>query len=377
MIRRIIERGENVKTKNVDYMDIAKAIGIIFVILGHTDFKYSNIIYLFHMPLFFFISGYFFENYYFINPMKVFVKKVRSLYFPYVKYCVIFLAFHNIFFYMNIYSNDSNHVGIVLANKYSISQFIKEILHILWFSSSEQLLGTFWFLYVLFGVEILFCSIGFLVKKLTNKYLEEIMGGITLVLFILAGILTNLKISLPKNLNLILISMFVFYIGYVYRKYEEKIKMNITTFVIFSILIIVCSSYSSVDMVSGYYSNFVLFIPVALLGIYLVIYISKLISIKFIDTKIKKYFIYVGKNTLTIMALHFLSFKIVNLAVVCIYSLPYYDIANFPVVRVTGAWWLCLIYCPVGVNAPLLISFITNKIKSHYKLIRAERVTTQ
>jgi len=348
------------KTKNIDYMDIAKAIGIILVVLGHTNFPFSNIIYLFHMPLFFFISGYFFKKSYFMKPISTFVKRIRSLYFPYIKYCIVFLILHNVFFYMNIYSNKINSATIV--NKFTISQIIKEFLHILWFSSSEQLLGTFWFLYVLFGVEILFCSIGFCVNKVTDKYTdkytETIIGSVTLALFILAYVLISHKISLPKNLNLILVSMFIFYIGYVYKKYEEKIKFNLMIFGICFILIIICSLYSRIDMVSGYYSNFLLFIPGALLGIYLVIYISKLISIKFTDTKIKNQLIYVGKNTLTIMALHFLSFKIVNLVVVNIYNMPYYNIAQFPGINLTGAWWL--IYCPVGVMVPLLYLFIVN-----------------
>ena len=41
-------------------IDIAKGIGIILVVLGHANLNMvlTNIIYLFHMPLFIFISGY-------------------------------------------------------------------------------------------------------------------------------------------------------------------------------------------------------------------------------------------------------------------------------------------------------------------------------
>ena len=47
-------------SKHISYMDIAKALGIILVVIGHADSKFSNIIFLFHMQLFFFISGYFY-----------------------------------------------------------------------------------------------------------------------------------------------------------------------------------------------------------------------------------------------------------------------------------------------------------------------------
>ena len=49
--------------KRMDYIDIAKGIGIILVILGHrnisTDIK--QFIYTFYMPLFFMLSGYLFK----------------------------------------------------------------------------------------------------------------------------------------------------------------------------------------------------------------------------------------------------------------------------------------------------------------------------
>ena len=44
-----------------DYIDYAKAIGIFLVVLAHTPLKneVSDWIYVFHMPLFFFLSGVF------------------------------------------------------------------------------------------------------------------------------------------------------------------------------------------------------------------------------------------------------------------------------------------------------------------------------
>ena len=59
-------------TKRLDWIDIAKGIGIILVVLGHTlvpqvrETGFAGFlwifIYNFHMPLFFFLSGYLFEK---------------------------------------------------------------------------------------------------------------------------------------------------------------------------------------------------------------------------------------------------------------------------------------------------------------------------
>ena len=51
-------------SKRIEYLDIAKGVGILLVVLGHNDFEVislfvQRLIYSFHMPLFFFLSGYF------------------------------------------------------------------------------------------------------------------------------------------------------------------------------------------------------------------------------------------------------------------------------------------------------------------------------
>lgn len=52
---------ENKCTDRIDWIDTLKAIGLFFVVLGHTvgiDVWLHNYIFSFHIPLFFFISGY-------------------------------------------------------------------------------------------------------------------------------------------------------------------------------------------------------------------------------------------------------------------------------------------------------------------------------
>ena len=45
--------------ERIIYLDIAKGIGILLVVLGHLnlEFVFKNIIYSFHMPLFFYLGG--------------------------------------------------------------------------------------------------------------------------------------------------------------------------------------------------------------------------------------------------------------------------------------------------------------------------------
>ena len=56
------------------YLDLAKAVGMLCVLIGHSFIseKINTVIYAFHMPLFFFISGYL------CKPQKVALKKINQ-----------------------------------------------------------------------------------------------------------------------------------------------------------------------------------------------------------------------------------------------------------------------------------------------------------
>lgn len=51
---------------------------------------------------------------------------------------------------------------------------------------------------------------------------------------------------------------------------------------------------------------------------------------------------FVGKNTLTILTWHFLSFKLVSLFIIALYSLPIGRLAEFPVISeyAQQGWWI-------------------------------------
>lgn len=71
------------KQSRLDYMDLAKGIGILAVILGHVykNTVFGTLLYSFHLPLFFLISGYFFH---YIPDFWVFLKKkLRNYLIPY------------------------------------------------------------------------------------------------------------------------------------------------------------------------------------------------------------------------------------------------------------------------------------------------------
>lgn len=77
-----------------NWIDWAKAIGILLVVMGHSHYANENIIpmiFMIHMPLFFFVSGYLFKTD--TNLKELSIKNWKSLCIPYLLYNLLFAIF--------------------------------------------------------------------------------------------------------------------------------------------------------------------------------------------------------------------------------------------------------------------------------------------
>jgi len=153
---------------------IAKAIAIILMVICHAGFgsvfhQGAAFINMFHMPLFFFVSGYCFKEKYLSDGRKYTVNKIKGLYVPFVKWSLLFLVLHNVFFYANIYSDVYGWKGIV-SHLYGFKEFLfcaEKI--VIAMNETEQLLGGYWFVKELF--------IGSFVSLLIFKFVKNLYFG--------------------------------------------------------------------------------------------------------------------------------------------------------------------------------------------------------
>lgn len=149
-------------------LDIAKAICIILMVVGHSGCPthLRSFIYMFHMPCFFFISGYLLNDKYLTDVKRGLVQKARGSYYPFVKWTLIFILLHNIFTYLHI-----------SRTYYSWSDLIERIIRAFTLTGSESILGGFWFLISLCISSIaslLFLSI---LSKRNGLTIYNILGG--------------------------------------------------------------------------------------------------------------------------------------------------------------------------------------------------------
>ena len=101
------------------------------------------------------------------------------------------------------------------------------------------------------------------------------------------------------------------------------------------------------------------YILAALAGILIMFYIShSTLQMKWLSDRL----IYIGDSTLDILTWHFLSFKLISLFLISLYSLPISRLAEFPVIEEYSSqgWWTLYLFS--GVTFPLLGCHLINQL---------------
>ncbi len=337
--------------KHYAEISAAKGIMIILMVIGHssTPIQIQNSIYLFHMPCFFLISGYLFkENY--LNDTKQFIyKKVKGLYFPFVKWSLIFLLLHNVLYHINFYNT-----------QYNASDYLSKVLQIVTMTGSEQLLGGFWFLKELLYASIISFLLFKLLTALNFRLKLSTLVICSLCFMFLAFCQSIITFKIPTIGSQTLLATSYFIAGAAFHRADmiftkmNKLLIGISLFIIFIISsFFVKGSINSQGYIIFPYYAVSIIASVSL--IYLTKYLGKR-TIKALD--------FVGKKTLYILIFHFISFKIVSLVYLIINKKPLTELASFPIVE-SNSPYLWIIYSIVGIVVPLLIKQGIDKVSSY------------
>lgn len=323
----------------------AKGIAIILMVFAHGGCpnELERFIAMFHMPLFFFFSGYCFKETYLGAPVEFVKKRVKGLYVPFIKWGLIILILHNAFYYIGIYSIDSGYNNYV----YTWNDYWWRAVNILKFKYAEQLLGGYWFLPALFfgGVISWGCI------RIFRRYI--LIGAIMmLVVGYGLGLLFSHHLHTFGLCEKWFAVAFLFIMGHYFAKKNLKPFTLWQSFIAIG-LVVIGSIFWPHSMPADYYCTWEIFpyMGTAILGTWSVY--SWCNMIEGCNSMFQKTLRYIGENTLTILTWHFLSFKIVSLLVVLIYGLPFSYIGMHPVISdYTHMGWF-VVYTIVGILVPL------------------------
>ena len=332
-------------------IDIAKGIGIFLLVLGHTDFsEYGvSVIHMAHMPLFFFFSGYCFKEKYLDDFHSFLMQRIKGLYIPIIKWGGLFLLLHNLFFKMNIYNEYFGFHGVG-SHLMSIEEMLKNVFMLVTtMNTSSLLLGGYWFLKALFISSI----ISYVIIKITKSYVIY-----TIPLLIIASIVMtneNMPYLIVRLYGRCSLASAVFLAGYIYKKKELKLEDKPAYVIPFSLILVFLGGYyfpMRMGDPRGAVINYFLYYLTAFWGVMLIFSVSKMINNGRI---IRKFWIYVGRNTMIVLTWHLLCFKIITYIIVNVYNYPDIHLAEFPVIgeRSIQGWWI--FYLLVGFGFPLLV----------------------
>lgn len=268
-------------------MDVFRGIGIILMIMGHIWFGACFDVFkaAFHMPMFFIISGFFFQHkskeelsfWVFIR------KKARTLLVPYF----FFGVGHFLLYFFAL----GNHDWKPLICLFS------------WNNNGLAITGVFWFLSALFIANLLFFLID---RYVLNIYIKTI---VIVIVAVSGNYLEQLKP--PFSLSAAFVGVGLMYIGNLIKKYEMTrlisflLNLKLVPFVILSaITVILIFVNHQVNMRLGEYSNPVLFWVNATNATLLGINFSKKMETTFSNTLLLKVLIEIGQYSMVYMLLN-------------------------------------------------------------------------
>lgn len=288
-------------SKRIESIDIARGIGILLVVLAHNDFGYISqygheVIYSFHMPLFFFLSGYFIRTD--ISFLEFFKKRFHSLLKPFL-FTLFMIYFTSVSFEKMAFGTALRRIGKSL---YGTGVYIDWVQ--LWFLPNLFVVSLYAFMFIV------------IVGKLNNRWLR--LGILLATLAISLPFLKSFypfSISLPGNdyelfglpfsLDLVFLSGFFFILGSEVRwMADENVFGNYLLLAGTGIAVFALNFFidAPVDFNTRQYSSLLVNTTEAILGILFVLALSRQIEVH--TSRLASLLKYFGRASLIILIFH-------------------------------------------------------------------------
>lgn len=296
-----MENSLNQAPKRLDFVDVCKAFGIIVVVVGHLytipSALYTALI-SFSMPVFFVISGFVYnkeknKNMGFLKYLK---RKIKQYLIPYY---ILGFANLGIDILINVFWKN---IGV------SKEYLIANIKGILLFTEPLPNCVTLWFLICLFFASLLFWFVMYVDLKYTFIIVSMILGYYFCYIYYLNGIKPFDFIPFNYVYPACMLAVFFLYIGFCFRLLYEKYLKKLTTIqgTVISVFVIVVSistvllTENVINMLGQRFSNvFVFLFTSTFTSVSIILFFSKVHLLE------NRFFLWIGKNTLYIMAFNY------------------------------------------------------------------------
>lgn len=289
------------KNERVVWIDIAKGIAILLVILGHTlswnlpaEKTLRDAIYSYHMPLFFVLCAAASKP---ISNANELVKKIElsfiKLIFPLIGYAILLILFEAA-------------ISIEL-NNFDMSDIVSKGINSLVYANGVDVhvqnaiipaIGIVWFMITLFLSKTLFGYICFKLQSPKKQFVVSIMCGVL-------GMIIGHFQWLPFTLDIVLQVMPFFYLGNLIKQFKLQdrtiIKMLICGIIWFAIFMFYYTyANSGYDLSWRWHPLYPLSDIGAMFGVLFIIYLSVWLQKFKLITPLK----FLGRNTFLLFWIH-------------------------------------------------------------------------
>lgn len=332
----------------IKFVDMSKGLAIVAMLLGHAlpNSKIDVFVNLWHMPLFFILSGYCFKRVYLVDSESFFVSRIKGIMIPYIIISLAFICFHNFFTKLGFYNSI-----------YDFKDFIRAAFSVFFFLDANELLcGPYWFLKQLLLSSILFYFLNITTFK--QKYIFSIL--------LLATFYYQFYLSKFNGISNIYYNtpFFTLYmqIGYYLRCHDINFNLNKKVIVIGIISIFVSFAFLKCSILScDLIKKFPYLVSSSFITYAIIAIVNNYSNKKCI---VNDLFSYLGKHTLVVLFFHLLSYKFVTYGLVYINDLPANKLLTYPCLSYYSykGWWA--IYLLSGLIFPIALEFCFARIKS-------------
>lgn len=275
-------------------IDVLRGLLILLVVTGHTHSSYNILIYSFHMPAWFIISGYFHKN---KSLTATIAHKAKTLLLP--------------FFILNIGSllllYALQHVFHLELTTFPAQPSLKQLFPLFTnLQTTNELMGATWFLPVLFGVNIVATILLNLAERLRIPFP---------LTFGCSAILAAVGYSIGAQryyLDIILFCQFFYFCGdCIHRAPLPLNRYETCALVGGSVLILLFQNdiYGQwFNIIGRRYNDVAVLLTTTCAGTYLMYCISVLLAHAL--SPLKNFLTFLGKNSFDVFMYHFACFKL-------------------------------------------------------------------
>lgn len=191
-------------SKRLDNIDILRALGILIMLAGHVGFggKFDRYIHTFHMPIFFFISGYLYVPKKDKSVWAIIGKRAKRLLIPYVTYAAI------------------NYVFWLFIERGPTDTFYDPLIRLVTYNTEKlPICGALWFLTAMFFAEALYILIDRIIS------IDWIRSVVVLVIAVsMSYVQGMLPFRLPLAIDSAIVCMGLYELGRMYHEGRFKLE---------------------------------------------------------------------------------------------------------------------------------------------------------